>query len=126
MKKFGVALFVLVLWLSLSAVAQDTGAQQPSDQQGSMSQGQMSGKKAHAKSHLMGKISDDGKTLTDKKGQSWTIDNPDAVKGHEGHEVSLRGHVDTASNSIHVTSVKMSGERASKKKGGAMSEQPPQ
>ena len=126
MKKFGVALFVLVLWLSLSAVAQDTGAQQPSDQQGSMSQGQMSGKKAHAKSHLMGKISDDGKTLTDKKGQSWTIDNPDAVKGHEGHEVSLRGHVDTASNSIHVTSLKMSGERASKKKGGAMSEQPPQ
>ncbi len=126
MKKFGVALFVLVLWLSLSAVAQDTGAQQPSDQQGSMSQGQMGGKKAHAKSHLMGKISDDGKTLTDKKGQSWTIDNPDAVKGHEGHEVSLRGHVDTASNSIHVTSVKMTGERASKKKGGAMSEQPPQ
>ena len=126
MKKFGVALFALVLWLSLSAVAQDTGAQQPSDQQGSMSQGQMGGKKAHAKSHLMGKISDDGKTLTDKKGQSWTIDNPDAVKGHEGHEVSLRGHVDTASNSIHVTSLKMSGERASKKKGGAMSEQPPQ
>jgi hypothetical protein len=126
MKKFGVALFVLVLWLSLSALAQDTGAQQPSDQQGSMSQGQMSGKKAHAKSHLMGKISDDGKTLTDKKGQSWTIDNPDAVKGHEGHEVSLRGHVDTASNFIHVTSVKMTGERASKKKGGAMSEQPPQ
>ena len=125
MKKFGVALFVLVLWLTLSAFGQ-YGSQQPSDQQGSMSQGQTAGKKAHAKSHLMGKISDDGKTLTDKKGQSWTIDNPDAVKGHEGHEVSLRGHVDTASNSIHVTSVKMSGERASKKKGGAMSEQPPQ
>jgi hypothetical protein len=126
MKKFGVALFVLMLWLSLSAVAQDTGAQQPSDQQGSMSQGQMSGKKAHAKSHLMGKISDDGKTLTDKKGQSWTIDNPDVVKGHEGHEVTLRGDVDTAANTIHVKSVKMSGEHASKKKGDAMSEQPPQ
>lgn len=145
MKKFGVALFVVALWLSLSAFGQDTpqqqspqstdqsstadqqaGAQQPSDQQGSMSQGQMSGNKAHAKSHLMGKISDDGKTLTDKNGQSWTIDNPDAVKGHEGHEVSLRGHVDTAANSIHVTSLKMAGEHASKKKGGAMSEQPPQ
>src|SRR5579862_9789349 len=125
MKKFGVALFVLVLWLTQSAFGQ-YGSQQPSDQQGSMSQGQMSGKKAHTKSHLMGKISDDGKTLTDKKGQSWTIDNPDAVKGHEGHEVSLRGDVDTASNTIHVKSVKMSGEHASKKKGGAMSEQPPQ
>jgi hypothetical protein len=75
---------------------------------------------------VSGKISDDGKTLTDKSGQSWTIDNPDAVKGHEGHEVTLRGHVDTASNTVHVTSVKMAGERASKKKGGAMSEQPPQ
>ena len=126
MKKFGVALFVLVLWLSLSALAQDTGAQQPSGQEGSMSQGQTTGKKAHAKSHLMGKISDDGKSLTDKEGKSWSIDNPDAVKGHEGHEVSLRGHIDTAANTIHVTSLKMAGEHASKKKGGAMSEQPPQ
>lgn len=126
MKKLGVALFVLVLWLSLSALAQDTGAQQPSGQEGSMSQGQTTGKKAHAKSHLMGKISDDGKSLTDKDGKSWSIDNPDAVKGHEGHEVTLRGDVDTAANTIHVKSVKMSGEHASKKKGGAMSEQPPQ
>ncbi|HET7208149.1 MAG TPA: hypothetical protein VFI95_16355 [Terriglobales bacterium] len=126
MKKFGVALFALVLWLSLSALAQDTGAQQPSGQEGSMSQGQTTGKKAHAKSHLMGKISDDGKSLTDKEGKSWSIDNPDAVKGHEGHEVSLRGHIDTAANTIHVTSLKMAGEHASKKKGGAMSEQPPQ
>ncbi len=126
MKKFGVVLFALLVWLSLSAIAQDTGAQQPSGQEGSMSQGQTTtGKKAHSKSHLMGKISDDGKTLTDKEGKRWSIDNPDAVKGHEGHEVSLRGHIDTAANTIHVTSVKMSGERASKKK-GTMSEQPPQ
>ena len=134
MKKFGVALFALVLWFSLASLGQNTSQQQPSGQSGGYGQGGYgeggyggkAGKKAHAKSHLMGKISDDGKTLTDKKGQSWTIDNPDAVKGHEGHEVSLRGDVDTASNTIHVKSVKMSGEHASKKKGGAMSEQPPQ
>lgn len=125
MKKFGVVLFALLVWLSLSAIAQDTGAQQPSAQEGSMSQGQTAGKKAHAKSHLTGKISDDGKTITDKQGTSWSIDNPDAVKGHEGHEVALRGHIDTTANTIHVTSVKMSGARASKKK-GTMSEQPPQ
>jgi hypothetical protein len=86
----------------------------------------MSGKKAHSKSHLMGKISDDGKTLTDKDGKSWTIENPDAVKGHEGHEVTLRGSIDAANNSINVKSVKMAGEHASKKKSGGMSEQPPQ
>ncbi len=125
MKKFGVVLFALFVWLSLSAIAQDTGAQQPSGQEGSMSQGQTTGKKAHAKTHLMGKISDDGKTLTDKEGKSWSIDNPGAVKGHEGHEVTLRGHIDTAANTIHVTSLKMAGEHASKKK-GTMSEQPPQ
>ena len=126
MQKFGVTLFALVLWLSLAALGQ-YGSQQPSDQQGSMSQGTTTtGKKAHAKSHVSGKISDDGKTLTDKEGKSWAIDNPDAVKGHEGHEVTLRGDVDTASNTIHVKSVKMAGEHASKKKGGAMSEQPPQ
>ena len=141
MNKFGVALFALVLWLSLGALGQNASQQQSPQstdksstadqqagvpQQGSMSQDQTAGKKTHAKSHLMGKISDDGKTLTDNNGQSWTIDNPDAVKGHEGHEVTLRGHIDTAANTIHVKSVKMSGERASKKKGSAMSEQPPQ
>ena len=124
MTKFGAAVFAAALWLSLSAFGQ-YGSQQPTDQQGSMSQGQTT-KKAHSKSHLMGKISDDGKSLTDKDGKSWSIDNPDAVKGHEGHEVTLRGDVDTAANTIHVKSVKMSGEHASRKKGGAMSEQPPQ
>jgi hypothetical protein len=125
MKKFGVALFALVLALSLGAFGQ-YGSQQPNDQQGSMSQGQTSGKKAGKSAHLMGKISDDGKTLTDKDGKSWTIDNPDAVKGHEGHDVSLRGHVDTASNTIHVTSLKMAGKKDKDKMGGAMSEKPPQ
>ena len=142
MKKFGVALFALVLWLSLGALGQDTSQQQSPQstdksstadqqagvqehaQQGTMSQGEI-GKKAHSKSHLMGKISDDGKSLTDKDGKSWSIDNPDVVKGHEGHEVTLRGDVDMAANTIHVKSV-MSGEHASKKKGGAMSEKPPQ
>ncbi len=124
MKQFGIALFALALWLSLGAFGQ---TQEPG-QQGSMSPGQTSTtKKTHAKkAHLTGKISDDGKTLTDKDGKSWTIDNPDAVKGHEGHEVSLHGHVDTANNSIHVTSLKMAGEKTKAKTGGAMSEKPPQ
>ena len=75
---------------------------------------------------LKGKISDDGKSITtDKDSKTWTIENPDAVKGHEGHDVKIKGHVDTANNSIHVTSLKMAGEKASKKKSGAMSEQPP-
>jgi hypothetical protein len=127
MKGFSVALFVAVLWASLSAVAQytsdQTTATQSSTQTASSSQG-----KAGKLEHLKGKISDDGKTFTsDKDKATWTISNPEAVKGHEGHDVRLRAHVYPDKNEIHVMSVKMVGEKSSKKeKGGAMSEQPPQ
>jgi hypothetical protein len=58
--------------------------------------------------HIVGKISDDGKTFTsDKDGKSWTIDNPDAVKGHEGHHVVLRADVNADAGSVHVNSLKM-------------------
>ena len=57
---------------------------------------------------LSGKISDDGKTFTsDKDKKSWTVANPEALKGHEGHEVTLKANVDAAKNEIHVLSVKM-------------------
>jgi hypothetical protein len=36
--------------------------------------------------------------------------NPETLKGHEGHEVTLKAHVDTAKNEIHVVSVKMGKE----------------
>jgi len=35
----------------------------------------------------------------------YKIDNPDAVKGHEGHKVTVNG--DVSGDSIHVDSVKM-------------------
>jgi len=34
-----------------------------------------------------------------------TVDNPDALKGHEGHHVAVTGHVD--GDKIHVDSLKM-------------------
>ena len=124
MKRIGVTVFAFVLWMSLAIIAQDTGAQQSAgSSQGTMT----SSKKERAKlQHLKGKISDDGKSFTTDKGnKSYTIENSDAVKGHEGHDVRLSGHVDTSANSIHVTSVKMAGEKASKDKTGAMTAQPP-
>jgi hypothetical protein len=129
MKRFGVTLFLFVLWLSLSAIAQDTGQQ--SSEQGSNAQTttqstttQTTTKTSTGKlQHLKGKISDDGKSLTtDKDNKTYTIENPDAVKGHEGHDVRIRGHVDTANNSVHVMSLKMAGMAKQK---GTMSEQPP-
>jgi hypothetical protein len=57
---------------------------------------------------MSGKVSNDGKTfINDKGNHTWTVSNPDALKGHEGHQVKVKGHLDTANNEIHVTSVKM-------------------
>jgi hypothetical protein len=57
---------------------------------------------------ITGKISDDGKMfVNDKDSKSWTIVNPEAVKGHEGHHVTLSAHVYPDKNEVHVMSLKM-------------------
>jgi hypothetical protein len=43
--------------------------------------------------------------VTDKDQDVLIVDNPDALKGHEGHHVSLTGTI--ANGSIHVSAVKM-------------------
>ena len=68
-----------------------------------------------AASEVKGTISQDGKTLVGDDGKSWTIENPDAVKGHEGHHVELKGSADASTNHIQVSSVKMMKEKGSKK-----------
>lgn len=45
--------------------------------------------------------------VTDKDKKVLHITNPEALKGHEGHHVTVNGHVDDAAGSIHVMSVKM-------------------
>jgi hypothetical protein len=57
---------------------------------------------------VAGKISADGKTfMGDKDMKSWTIVNPEAVKGHEGHHVILTAHVYPDKMQVHVMSLKM-------------------
>jgi hypothetical protein len=61
-------------------------------------------------------VSQDGKTLVSDDGKSWTIANPDAVKGHEGQRVELKGSADASTSQINVTSVKASkGDKGAKK-----------
>ena len=43
--------------------------------------------------------------VTDKDQKVLTVDNPDAVKGHEGHHVSVMGTV--SGDTIHIDSLKM-------------------
>jgi hypothetical protein len=57
---------------------------------------------------LAGTISNTGETFaSDRDHKSWTIVNPDAVKGHEGHHVILTANVDADKNEVHVVSLKM-------------------
>lgn len=57
---------------------------------------------------LSGKVSDDGKVLmSDKDNKKWVISNPEALKGHEGHHITVKAHLDAAKSEIRVTSVKM-------------------
>lgn len=43
--------------------------------------------------------------VTDADQKVLNVDNPDALKGHEGHHVAVTGNV--TGDSIHVSSVKM-------------------
>jgi hypothetical protein len=43
--------------------------------------------------------------VTDKDQKVLAVDNPEALKGHEGHHIAVTGHV--MGDSIHVESVKM-------------------
>jgi hypothetical protein len=106
MKKLMLMSFAFVLFVSLSAMAQYGGTQDPAKQDTTKAD------KASTKAtSLSAKVSDDGKTLTgDKDGKSYTVSNPEVLKGHEGHDVIVKGHIDTAKNEIHVTSVKMGKE----------------
>jgi hypothetical protein len=104
MKKLLASLFALTLLTSLSLVAQDT-----------MKQDSMKSDASAKAASITGKISDDGKTfVSDKDGKSWTIGNPDAVKGHEGHHVTLKAHVAADKNEVDVVSLKMAGDTMKK------------
>lgn len=94
-----IAVLLAASWLLCGlAIGQDTMKQDNSMQADS-------GTKAVK---VMGKISDDGKSfVSDKDGKSWTIKNPEAVKGHEGHHVVLTAHVYPDKGEVHVMSLKM-------------------
>jgi hypothetical protein len=96
MKKLMAICFALAILTCGIATAQDT-------------MGADSSMKSDKKtSKVTGKISEDGKSfVSDSDSKSWTISNPDAVKGHEGHHVTLTAHVNADKSEVHVMSLKM-------------------
>jgi pentapeptide MXKDX repeat protein len=95
---------------SLTALAQSGDAmKQDTMQQGDqMKHDNMKNDMTKKAVTLSGKVSDDGKTfMSDKDDKSWTISNPETVKGHEGHHVTVKAQPDPSKHEIHVTSLKM-------------------
>ena len=98
MKKLMIISFALALLMSAVAIAQ-YGAQPPDNSKSGTTGITVS---------ITGKISADGTTVvSDKDSKSWAISNPDAVKGHEGHHVTLQAQVDADKNELHVVGLKM-------------------
>ena len=108
---------VLALMMCVPALAQYEPQQNPTDQ-GSMSSGSMKADNSSAKlRHIKGTVGDDGTTfVSDKDKKSWTIQNPDAVKGHEGHHVVVNAHTDPDKNQIEIMSLTMASASASNMK----------
>lgn len=112
MKKFRCRLMgMCLLAVSLVALAQSGDAmKQDTVQQGDqMKHDNMNTDTVAKKSaSLSGKVSDDGKVLmSDKDDKKWVISNPEALKGHEGHHITVKAHLDAAKSEIRITSVKM-------------------
>jgi hypothetical protein len=56
--------------------------------------------------------------VDDAKNSVWTIDNPDAVKGHYGHHIQVTGTEDVAKKEVHITGVTMLADQGAAKPGG--------
>jgi pentapeptide MXKDX repeat protein len=104
MKKLMLLSFALALVMSVVALAQDTMKQDDSMNHAGMKSEKMS----NTAVSLSGKVGEDGNTFVgDKDGKSWKVSNPEVFKGHEGHHVKVKAHVDADKDEIHVASVKM-------------------
>lgn len=60
--------------------------------------------------NLTGWVKDEGGKavfVNDKDKQAWTIENMDAVKGHEGHHVKVKAKLDEADHSLSVEKLTM-------------------
>lgn len=102
MKKLRLVSFVLMLWMPLVAVAHNRTRLDDTKQDNVKAE-----KVATKAVKISGKVSSDGKKLvSDSDNRTWTVTNPDALKGYEGQQVAVKGHLDAGKDEIQVISVK--------------------
>ena len=100
MKTLLLAIFSLCFCLSVVvALSQDAPNQAPRKTQAAAGAGL---------TNIMGTVQEDGDKLrfvTDQR--AWNVDNPETLKGHEGHYVHATARLYPDKDSIHITEVKM-------------------
>jgi hypothetical protein len=114
MKRVLTLLFAFLLTASLSLLAQEPASK---DQSSSSDKKVQKAEKKEAKAAEKGKsmtltgwVKDqEGKTIfeNDKDKQTWSISNPDAVKGHEGHHVKVKAKLNESDHSMNVEKLTM-------------------
>jgi hypothetical protein len=98
MKTFVLAFLSLCFAASMATVAQDLPNQAPQKHQAA----------GMRRTSLMGTVRAGGEKLTFVTDQrAWNVDNPETLKGHEGHYLRVEAHVYADKDSIHITEVKM-------------------
>lgn len=102
MKKLLMVTLAVCVVCSMTAVAQEMG------KNCDMGKGKMAAS-APLKT-LKGTVKAEGDKVTfvnDADQKSWDVMNPETLKDHVGHHVSVSAHVYADKNTIHVLSVKM-------------------
>lgn len=108
MKKLCVVSLAFAVILSMTAFAQYSSKEPAQKDQAAQ---------APLKS-IEGTVKVEGDKITlvaDNDQKSWSVENPEALKGHEGHHVQVKAHVDADKGSIHITEVKMLKSSTTKK-----------
>jgi len=109
MKKLIVVLLVLTLVLVMTAVAKEGGVVN-----GWVVDSKCGAKMANAKgADCVKKCLAAGAKVAfvpDFTQDVLIVDNPDSLKGHEGHHVTVTGNIDKDKKTIHVASVEMMAE----------------
>ena len=105
------------LLCSLSLFAQDTtyGQNAPTDKKVEKAEQKEAKAASKGKSvRLTGWVkSQDGKTVfvNDKDKQTWNVENPDSLNGHDGHHVRVKAKINETDKSLSILSVSMMSKR---------------
>jgi hypothetical protein len=107
MKKLWILFFAACIAFSLAATAQEMGK--------SCDMGKSKAAAAPLKT-LKGTVKQDGDKVTfvDAHDKSWDVVNPEKLKDHVGHHVTITAHVYADKDQIHVMTVKMAKAAAAK------------